>query len=115
MQSKDRFDEDEGAWRTLLRRWTAPDAPERLEVCLRREFGARKRSAVLRSWAGRAAIVALALSAAFAARMDSGRPSAVASRPLIASGSIAVAQLDLSDYEPVLKMRLTRWQEGGRP
>jgi hypothetical protein len=36
MKPKDRFDDDDGAWRERLPRWTLPPAPPRLEETLRR-------------------------------------------------------------------------------
>ena len=118
MKRWDRFDEDDGAWRQLLPRWTADGAPPALERALRREFRRRRRNALLARWGTWAAAVALAVSGILAlVRLDDTRRSR---RPGSAGpGEVRVTivgdqvrtDVDLTGFQPVRQPRLTRMQE----
>ena len=110
MKTKRRFEEDdEGAWRAMLPRWSAPEAPPRLEGRLRSEFIARHRTARLQLWAGRAAMVVLALAVATTVRLGGLARKAV---DHAGPGAVSVAaELDLSGFEPVQRLRLARLDE----
>jgi hypothetical protein len=105
MEPKERFeDEDGGAWRDRLARWVVPEAPARLELRLRDEVRRRRQTAVLYAWMGRAALVALAVGAALTVRVGDG------DRAETAAG-VAAADLDLSGFQPVSRLRLGREDE----
>lgn len=108
MDTKDRFEEDDGVWRAMLPRWTAPAAPDRLELALRGEFRRRHRRDTWRLWAGRAAVLALAASAALLVRVGGPARFARDGDPDAEHRDVAVAQLDLSGFEPVAQPRLER-------
>jgi hypothetical protein len=112
MDTKDRLeDEDDGVWRAVLPRWTAPSAPVRLEDRLRRQFRARRHAAAFLLWAGRVAMVALALAATMMSRTAGpGRVARLTDASAIPV-AVAAADLDLSGFEPVRRLRLGRLGE----
>jgi hypothetical protein len=114
MENRDLFDENDGAWRERLPRWTAPVAPPRLEEMLRQEFRKRRPGRRFSMWAGRAAVGALVVAAALAVRM--GTPTPVPERhalTIVAANEVRT-ELDLTDFEPVAKMTMTKWTGGMR-
>jgi hypothetical protein len=118
MNRRDRFEEDDGAWRQLLPRWSAHEAPAGLERALRQQFRARRRRALVARWGTWAAAVALAASGVLAlVRLDDARQRARQEDD--GSGDVCVsvvgdqvrAEIDLAGFQPVRRPRLTRLHE----
>ena len=118
MNRRNRLESDDGAWRQLLPRWSAHEAPTDLEMALRQEFRRRRRRALVARWGTWAAAVALATSGVLALmRLDDARQRA--RREDVGSGNVCVsvvgdqvrAEMDLAGFQPVRRPRLTRLHE----
>jgi hypothetical protein len=118
MKRWDRFEEDDGAWRQLLPRWSAREAPADLETVLRQEFRRRRRSALAARWGTWAAAVVLAVSGIFAlVRLDDARRSMREGSDGLGEVRVSIVddqvrtELDLTGFQPVRHPRLTRMHE----
>lgn len=113
MDVKDAFDRKDELLGGLLGHLRTPAPPPTLEARLRttfREYRAR-RVVRARAWVvlGLAAAVVLAAAdALYVARVSTPRTASGAPRPVVTS-------LSLEGFQPVVRPKLVRLQEGGKP